>query len=190
MKTKLIILFVITTLSVNASDIGRAILTTVFVSTPLTVGYCHTWYDKFENGNGLYVSPSLDVKMISEGLIDFKARTIFKLNRFYPFVAWEVFNQPVNFEAWTGGCDYRIIDRRMWLSVGYETGCIHNQGKYVWTNAVGVEIGLVTKYGYSITYRGDIQTRPELSGYVMLDQISIPTRYNGRITLIIPLKTK
>ena len=190
MRYKLTILLLILTLSLKASDIGRAILTPIFIGTPLVIGYCHLWYDDFQNGNGLYVSPSLDAKMISEGLIDFKTRTFIKVDRWYPYLAWEVFNQPVNFEAWTIGCDYRIIDRRMWLSTGYETGCIYNQGKYVWTNAIGIEVGLITKYGYSITYRGDVQTRPELIGYQMFYSLPFVTRYNGRISLIIPLKTK
>jgi len=180
MKKLITILLLSITISAQASRLGEMILTPIFTGIPLVVMYSFFWYDDSNTDFWLYAKPTLDAKMISEQKIDFKSYMGLNIGRFQPYLAWEVFNQPVNLEAYTAGLDYRIIDRRAFMNIGYETGVIHNQDKWVWTNAVCMEFGVQTKYGYSIIYRADMQTRPEVSG-------RFPVRYNGRVGVYLPL---
>jgi len=159
---------------VAASPIGSAVLGTIFIGTPTTLAYCHYWHDNFDSENGLYVSPGVDPKMLSELKLDIRQRVYYKHNRLNPYFVWEAFGW-AEYESYTTGLDYCLIDRKLAFLTGFETGIIHNQGKKAWTNGVNVELRLHTKGNYSVSYIGNVKTRPEISkdyvysGYIHLN---------------------
>lgn len=187
---KLILIFLISLIGFNAKadPIGTIAVRTFFTGVPVVVFYSFYWYDDFKKQDGLLISPSLDAKMIVNGMIDFKLYTAIKKDQWIPYIAWEVFNAPVYLESFTVGLDYRVIDRKSYLNLGIETGTIYNQDQWVWTNALCAEIGLILDRKFSVSLRSDIQTRPELTG----DQYDTRLfgnvlRLNNRVKLTINL---
>lgn len=145
-------------------------------TTPL---FDRFWTYEDRQTNGLYLSQGLDPKMIFDGVgLDFYERLSGHFNRIEPSIIWESFSQ-IDFQAIGFSLDYAIINRKVSLLTGFETLSIFNQNKSVQGYGVNAEVRYLINNRYSISYLGDIISRPELSTKKAI--------YNGRLNLIIKL---
>jgi hypothetical protein len=153
---------------------GNGVVLGLIGGIGITIAYEHFWYDGFDGKNGLYISPGIDPKMLSEYKLDLRQKIFYKHNRYNPYLVVETFGW-AEYESFTGGLDYTLIDRRLALLTGFETGVIHNQGGYAWTYGGNIELRLYTKKKYSISYIGNVKNRPLISknivysGYIHLN---------------------
>jgi hypothetical protein len=184
MKLKLIILLTLFSLTTKAIDFRTGLM---FVSTGgYLVGINHLidWERECVTHdwqrNGILIPLSIDPKMLLTEGVDFKIRPTVRIERLNFYTAYEVFDV-MNFEAWTAGVQYKLFDtklgiRKFQLSVlaGVESGCIHNQDQYVWTNGVDLRLEhWFHKNPNAVFINMGYRTRPELTNpYVKLGALS------------------
>jgi hypothetical protein len=170
----LLILFVLFSLNAKSSKLGSVLVGTYFIGIPVTVAYAYYWHDKFDSENGMYISPGLDPKMLSEIKLDVRHKVYYKHNRYNPYIVLETFGW-AEYESITGGLDYCFIDRKLSFLAGFETGIIHNQDKLAWTYGVNAEMRLHVNDKYSLSYIANVKSRPLISkdyvysGYIHLN---------------------
>lgn len=166
MRKLLILTMTVFCLSVKASTLGSILIGAVFLGTPTTIAYAHYWHHGNGFSDGCYVSPGLDLKWSSEGLIDMRTKLFIHHKRFEPNIVVEIFPD-IRYRSIGIGLDYAVINRKLGFLSGVESSYIENfnGGKLYTALSVGVngEIRYVINNNTSISYISNVKTRPEIS---------------------------
>jgi len=184
MKTKLTILLLIISLSIKAQIGWNAVPITGITGLCVFAAYNSYCHDDYDSENGLYTSIGLDPKMLlmgddeiglPVGSLDCRLKAAYKYNRINPYLVWEIFSY-VNYESYSGGIDYAVIDRRLGLLTGFEIGRTHNQNQQVWCYGLNVEAKYWTKEKnvfFGVTYNPE--TSFELTDKKMRHNVYVST---------------
>ncbi len=194
-KILIITLLIIYSLSLKAdmwepNPIRKAFVYGWFIGIPVTVAYAHYWHERDRNIAGMYLSPSIDVKMILTEGLDYRAKYFSSFGRIETGLTFEQFPK-MDYAGLGMDINYLIIDRKLSLLSGLELTRIWNENKAVWSKGMNIEIRYLAGCRFSLSYIANFKTRPELSeskpdvlmsGYIQLNYRIISYK-NGRSRL-------
>lgn len=182
MKRLILILLLISSLTAKSSvyktntyeSIG---LGACIVSAIAAYPILYYYYHPDRNIGGLYISQQADIKMVTQGNYDVRARIFGNIANIEPAMTYEWFPE-IGYESLSLGLNYVLIDRKVSLLPGIEYSCIYRYKpfKNINVNSAGinVEFRYLTSNRLSFSYISNIKTRPE---------ISKPVVYSGYISI-------
>ena len=185
MKNLLIILLIATSLQLKAgmteqNTLRRVALYSYFIAVPVFCASDYYWTFPDRTNDGIYVSGGLDGKMAFDGLVDSRWKLFAHYaKKFETAIILECFGQ-MQYQGWSLAQDYCITNRKFSVIAGIEGTRIWNyngakQSK-VWSYGANAELRYIINRKLSISYIGNLKTRPELqykkavySGYIQLN---------------------
>lgn len=182
MKTKLILIALLITCSLNAQDRKH----TVYWTTSFA------FYDYFyqkdrtvkQDNNGLMLSMAIDPRMAMDSVkLDRTLYLGYKIGRFEPQINWERFSN-LGFDKYSMGLNYCVVNRKLALIVGYEFGYtdnkigVLNESKHwkVWSRyGVNLESRLKMNENFYLSLETNVAESPDVPSKIV--------RHNARIKL-------